>query len=159
MDSAAVFAEFSIFHFGGFMKLYTSQDLSQMSRYIRICIPNHLPFIIDIKSHCILNWEIGFEAMTIYENEWNSKFHYHYDASNSTLIMEIQDVTFNYEWLLHIGAFTKTNSSDFLTSLKETALSESAETIISLLLNRPKSSLKIGNKKIEPLVAVITFGL
>jgi hypothetical protein len=42
--------------------------------------------------------------------EWNSKFKYSYDGNE--LSMWIEGVTFNYEWLLHIGASTKTAHSE-----------------------------------------------
>lgn len=40
---------------------------------------------------------------------WKERFHYEYDKS--ILRMWIEDVCFNYEWLLHIGASTKTSNS------------------------------------------------
>jgi hypothetical protein len=42
--------------------------------------------------------------------EWNSKFEYSYDGDK--LSMWIEGITFNYEWLLHIGASTKTANSE-----------------------------------------------
>ena len=39
---------------------------------------------------------------------WNEKFKYSYDPKNRTLTMEIEGIEFSYEWLLHIGASTKT---------------------------------------------------
>lgn len=44
-------------------------------------------------------------------NQWNSKFKYHYDIKKRQLTMYIDDVEFSYEWLLHIGASTKTSNS------------------------------------------------
>jgi hypothetical protein len=41
---------------------------------------------------------------------WNSKFQYSYDGNK--LSMWIEGITFNYEWLLHIGASTKTTHSE-----------------------------------------------
>lgn len=41
-------------------------------------------------------------------HEWSKKFHYTYNEDK--LCMYVDDVTFNYEWLVHIGASTKTNS-------------------------------------------------
>lgn len=44
--------------------------------------------------------------------EWKEKFHYFYD--NNKLSMWVDGISFSYEWLLHIGASTKTsNSNDF----------------------------------------------
>lgn len=42
-------------------------------------------------------------------NRWNKEFQYNY--SNNTLSMWVDGITFNYEWLLHIGASTKTANS------------------------------------------------
>ncbi len=41
--------------------------------------------------------------------EWNKRFCYTY--SDSVLTMWIDEVSFNYEWLMHIGASTKTKES------------------------------------------------
>lgn len=41
-------------------------------------------------------------------DQWYERFHY--DFHDNTLSMRIESQTFNYEWLLHIGASTKTNS-------------------------------------------------
>ena len=41
-------------------------------------------------------------------DQWYERFHYEFH--DNTLSMRIEDQTFNYEWLLHIGASTKTNS-------------------------------------------------
>lgn len=41
-------------------------------------------------------------------DQWYERFHY--DFHDNTLSMRIEGQTFNYEWLLHIGASTKTNS-------------------------------------------------
>lgn len=43
--------------------------------------------------------------------DWEEKFHYRYDPQKRTLTMEIEGVEFSYEWLLHIGASTKTANS------------------------------------------------
>ncbi len=40
---------------------------------------------------------------------WKKRFQYHYE--DGVLSMWVEDVTFNYEWLLHIGASTKTSST------------------------------------------------
>lgn len=45
--------------------------------------------------------------------EWKKRFVYHYDEKNKTLTMEITNIRFSYEWLLHIGASTKTNDESF----------------------------------------------
>ena len=42
-------------------------------------------------------------------SEWKEKFHY--DFTDNTLSIWIDEFTFNYEWLLHIGASTKTACS------------------------------------------------
>lgn len=42
-------------------------------------------------------------------DKWNEKFQYSY--KDKKLTMEIEGVVFNYEWLLHIGASTKTANS------------------------------------------------
>lgn len=44
--------------------------------------------------------------------QWYSFFHYVYDDDQRELTMEIHDEGFSYEWLLHIGASTKTDSDD-----------------------------------------------
>ena len=44
--------------------------------------------------------------------EWHKRFVYKYNAKKRTLVMSVYGVTFSYEWLLHIGASTKTNSSE-----------------------------------------------
>ena len=44
--------------------------------------------------------------------EWHKRFVYKYNAKKRTLVMSVSGVTFSYEWLLHIGASTKTNSSE-----------------------------------------------
>ena len=41
-------------------------------------------------------------------DQWYERFHYEFH--DNTLSMRIERQTFNYEWLLHIGASTKTNS-------------------------------------------------
>lgn len=41
---------------------------------------------------------------------WSQRFHYTY--KDETLSMWVENETFSYEWLLHIGASTKTNSRD-----------------------------------------------
>ncbi len=46
------------------------------------------------------------------QNEWNEKFCYKYSEKKKLLEMSVNGVTFSYEWLLHIGASTKTNSSE-----------------------------------------------
>lgn len=43
-------------------------------------------------------------------DEWANRFQYKYE--NGSLHMWIKDVSFNYEWLMHIGASTKTANSD-----------------------------------------------
>lgn len=43
-------------------------------------------------------------------DDWHQKFCYEY--SNEKLSMWIKNVSFSYEWLLHIGASTKTSKSD-----------------------------------------------
>ena len=45
-----------------------------------------------------------------YQN-WNKSFHYEYDDAYETLTMWVDDVQFSYEWLMHIGASTKTDAS------------------------------------------------
>ena len=46
---------------------------------------------------------IGFD-------NWRQNFHYEY--MNERLSMWVKNVSFNYEWLMHIGASTKTNQSN-----------------------------------------------
>lgn len=43
-------------------------------------------------------------------DQWHERFHY--EIHDGTLSMCIENQTFNYEWLLHIGASTKTNSDE-----------------------------------------------
>lgn len=43
-------------------------------------------------------------------NEWEKKFQYTYE--DNILTMWVNDVSFSYEWLMHIGASTKTANSD-----------------------------------------------
>ena len=43
-------------------------------------------------------------------NDWRKRFCYEYD--NSVLSMWIENISFNYEWLMHIGASTKTGQSN-----------------------------------------------
>lgn len=43
-------------------------------------------------------------------DDWRQRFKYTYH--DSTLSMWVDDVTFNYEWLMHIGASTKTSQSN-----------------------------------------------
>ena len=42
--------------------------------------------------------------------KWHNALHYEY--ANSTLVMWVDDINFSYEWLLHIGASTKTNAKN-----------------------------------------------
>ena len=42
-------------------------------------------------------------------DEWLRRFHYEY--KDSALSMWVEDISFNYEWLMHIGASTKTQNS------------------------------------------------
>lgn len=42
--------------------------------------------------------------------EWNSRFRYSYNESK--LCMEVEDSAFSYEWLMHIGASSKTAASE-----------------------------------------------
>ena len=44
--------------------------------------------------------------------DWSKKFQYAYDENSLQLRMWVDGVTFNYEWLLHIGASTKTGNSE-----------------------------------------------
>ena len=44
--------------------------------------------------------------------KWSDEFKYTFDKSNKILIMEAKQENFSYEWLLHIGASTKTENSD-----------------------------------------------
>lgn len=43
-------------------------------------------------------------------DEWHKRFKYEYKDDN--LSMWVDDVKFNYEWLLHIGASTKTEDGN-----------------------------------------------
>lgn len=43
--------------------------------------------------------------------EWQNAFHYSYDEAHQSLIMWVDNTTFSYEWLMHIGASTKTSAS------------------------------------------------
>ena len=43
-------------------------------------------------------------------NLWRQSFYYEY--TDNSLSMWIKNETFNYEWLMHIGASTKTNNSN-----------------------------------------------
>ena len=45
-------------------------------------------------------------------NQWHELYHYDYDADKEMLSMNVDGVEFSYEWLLHIGASTKTVNSD-----------------------------------------------
>ena len=42
-------------------------------------------------------------------DRWKEAFQYEYDRTNQTIRMGVNDVTFSYEWLMHIGASTKTS--------------------------------------------------
>ena len=44
-------------------------------------------------------------------DDWHDRFNLRYDERTSTASMWIDGISFSYEWLLHIGASTKTNSS------------------------------------------------
>ena len=44
-------------------------------------------------------------------DSWHNRFNLQYDEHTNTASMWIDGVSFSYEWLLHIGASTKTNSS------------------------------------------------
>ena len=44
-------------------------------------------------------------------NRWHELFQYNYDSDKQTLTMGVDNVVFSYEWLLHIGASTKTADS------------------------------------------------
>ena len=48
---------------------------------------------------------VGFDS-------WHSRFNLQYDENTSTASMWIDGISFSYEWLLHIGASTKTNNSN-----------------------------------------------
>ncbi|SMG22499.1 hypothetical protein [Fibrobacter sp. UWB13] len=43
-------------------------------------------------------------------DQWAKRFQYEF--SDGTLTMRVEDSSFSYEWLLHIGASTKTNSEE-----------------------------------------------
>lgn len=43
-------------------------------------------------------------------DEWADRFHYDYNGDS--IEMWIEDISFSYEWLMHIGASTKTANSD-----------------------------------------------
>ena len=43
-------------------------------------------------------------------DQWSKRFQYEF--RDGTLVMRVEDSTFSYEWLLHIGASTKTNSDE-----------------------------------------------
>ena len=43
-------------------------------------------------------------------DQWSKRFQYEFH--DGTLTMRVEDTTFSYEWLLHIGASTKTNSTE-----------------------------------------------
>ena len=43
-------------------------------------------------------------------NDWHQNFHYMY--KDGELAMWVNNVSFNYEWLMHIGASTKTNQTN-----------------------------------------------
>lgn len=43
-------------------------------------------------------------------DQWSRRFQYEF--CDGTLVMRIENTTFSYEWLLHIGASTKTNSTE-----------------------------------------------
>ena len=43
--------------------------------------------------------------------KWHKTFCYSYNAESKTLELKIRNAGFSYEWLLHIGASTKTNNS------------------------------------------------
>lgn len=47
---------------------------------------------------------VGFDS-------WHNSFNLQYDEHTSTASMWIDGISFSYEWLLHIGASTKTNNS------------------------------------------------
>ena len=45
-------------------------------------------------------------------NSWEDEFKYSYDKSMNLLTMEISNHGFSYEWLLHIGASTKSETQN-----------------------------------------------
>ena len=53
-------------------------------------------------------------VQNFYDSVGYKKWHemFHFSCTDNSVTMEIQGVTFSYEWLLHIGASTKTGSSD-----------------------------------------------
>lgn len=48
---------------------------------------------------------------SVKNTEWSKRFQYTYDEKSKQLTMSVKGITFNYEWLLHIGASTKTGNS------------------------------------------------
>lgn len=44
--------------------------------------------------------------------EFKDRFSYDYDKENKTLTLKCSDVSYSYEWLLHIGGSTKTDSEE-----------------------------------------------
>ena len=46
------------------------------------------------------------------KSEWSRKFQYAYNKESMELSMWVDGITFNYEWLMHIGASTKTKNSE-----------------------------------------------
>lgn len=44
--------------------------------------------------------------------DFQERFFYEYDSNEKVLILRCSDVSYSYEWLLHIGASSKTNSKE-----------------------------------------------
>ena len=44
--------------------------------------------------------------------DFQERFSYEYDSNEKVLILRCSDVSYSYEWLLHIGASSKTNSEE-----------------------------------------------
>ena len=80
----------------------------QESQIISLNIVYSYPVKWD-KYHVLRDFVQNFYDATGYRS-WHSKFHYSYEAESGQLAMWIDSGDFSYEWLLHIGASTKTTS-------------------------------------------------
>lgn len=76
----------------------------------------------DVPLNIVMTYPVKWKAYNILRDfvqnfydavqpeEWKKAFHYEYDRDESRLIMEVDRNGFSYEWLMHIGASSKTES-------------------------------------------------
>ena len=78
----------------------------------------------DVSLNIVLTYPVKWNAYSILRDyvqnfydavqpdEWKEAFRYSYDGEERRLIMEVDRNGFSYEWLMHIGASSKTNSEE-----------------------------------------------